>query len=337
MDQDEEGHRREGKGLSEPHPRQAVDPARRRYREGPLHELVDEAGASEDEDETEPDDKGRGDDGEHGEQAEYALGPESSPRGHESEGEPEPCRGSRREERQGQGVPGDAALSTAPQAVEPPDLGGAEATEEGAHGERPPVGLRGAHQDADDRKEREETDEDGDEDHGAGDEGVAPEIAPGGEPCREQEEEGGENDERAAAQAELTVVESAEESLEKRPGPAGKPDRESLGESVEEAGGAQQHQGTPEDPRGQAGRDEGAHQHEARREQPGASELHRLQDGGREVALGQHPGGPAQAEETVRERVPRQHEKAQAPEDAPDQRAPAQTSAHGPVATSAGY
>ncbi len=238
-DQDEEGDRREGKGLGEPHPGQAVDPARRRYRKRPLHELVDEARASEDQDETEPDDEGRRDDGEHREHAEYALGLESCPRGHESEGESEPGRGDGREERQGQGVPGDAALPATPQAVEPPDLGGAEATEEGAHGERPPVGLRRAHQDAGDGKEREETDEDGDEDHGAGDEDVAPEVAPGREPCREQEEEGGENHEGAAAHAELAVVEGAEDSLEKRPRPAGEPDRESLGERVEEAGGAQ--------------------------------------------------------------------------------------------------
>src|SRR5437879_2611032 len=113
--------------------------------------------------------------------------------------------------------------------------------------------------------------------------------------------------------------------------------RSARGRRCEEAGGARRPPGTPKARRGQPGRDEGAHQHEARHEQPGPSELHRLQDGGGEVALGQHPGGPAQAEETVRERVPRQHEKAQDPEDAPDQRAPAQTSAHGPVATSAGY
>ena len=59
---DHEGDRREGEGLRQPHAEPAVEPARRRDAEGPLQQLVDDAGAAEQQDQAQADDERRRDD-----------------------------------------------------------------------------------------------------------------------------------------------------------------------------------------------------------------------------------------------------------------------------------
>ncbi len=147
-DQHQEGDRRERQGLREPQARQAVDPAARLDADHRLPELGDRARAAEQQDDREPDDEGRGDDRQHGQHPQQALGAKAGPRDHEREGEAQRGRPGAGQHGQQQRVPGDPAAPAAGEAAEAPDPGVQELGEEQARRQRTVIVVQRAAQHA---------------------------------------------------------------------------------------------------------------------------------------------------------------------------------------------
>ena len=120
-EQHQQRDRRERQHLSDGDARHAVDPAAARDVEQIADPHGDHTGASEQQDEREPDDEGRRDDRQYGQRAEQRLHRRARAQCHQREGEPEK-RGEQADQcRLGHRVPGHTTTMRAGQTTEAPD------------------------------------------------------------------------------------------------------------------------------------------------------------------------------------------------------------------------
>ena len=231
-DQDQEGDRREGQGLGEPDPGQAIDPARGGDVEGPVHELGDRARAAEQQDQGQADHEGRRDDRQHRQDPQGPLQAKAGARGDQGEGQAEQGRAQAGQHRQQQRVPGDPALHGLAQAAQAPDLAVEELAEEDGGGVGAVLVLQRAGHDVEDREEDEGPDQGDDQADGTDHEDVALDQAARRQALGEEEEQRAADQQRAVAHAELAGAQRTEGGLEQAELPAADADGEGLQEEV---------------------------------------------------------------------------------------------------------
>ena len=318
-DEHQEGDGGEGQRLGQPDAGQTVDPAARLHSEHGVQRFGDGSGASEEQNDREPDHEGRCDDGQHGEDPQQPLGPKSGPG--DDEGESEAQEGGRDpdEHRHPQGVPGHPAGERPPEAVEAPDGGRHELLREHRRREVARVVLEGAQQDRHHGKEDEGGDERDHETDGSHDEHVAPDQTARRHPAGEQEQEGAHHEHRAVAHPELPVLQGAEGAFEQGELPARDADGKALAEHRQQAQRADADQGVGEGrvvgvpPRYRERREE----KEGEGRQPPPLVRERLYQARRLVPSERIPAEPGEAPEAVVEGVPGQDRESDPADDAP--------------------
>ena len=143
---DHESDRGEGEHLRQPDPKNAVEPARRWDAEGPLHELVVQARAAKQQNQTQAHHKWRNDDGQHGQYIEGArksglpaLGPQRHQGAHEG-------GASGGQQGQVERVPRHATAALLPDTPQPPNAFGGQAFDQCARRKHAHVVIKRRHQ-----------------------------------------------------------------------------------------------------------------------------------------------------------------------------------------------
>src|SRR5438093_4025780 len=309
-DEDEKGDGGEGEHLGEPDAGQTVEPARWHYPEGRLHERGDRARAAEEEDHGKTDHERGRDDGQHRQHAQRLLGSELRAGDDQRERKTERRAARRDEDAEEHGVPRHPASGRRDQAVEPPHLTGGKLGPELARREGAAVVQDGADEDARDRIEDEDDDEGDDGADPPADEPVAVEGSLSGDAAAEDHEERGADDETPDADAGLAAH---REALKRDPCHAAGAD----GQQQSRAGA-----GASEAPDGQRSEEEWKHGEE--REAPVKQSL---DEGGAGGAIEGILAQPAEREDPVLGRVPRQDREGDPPGAGPPENGPIHGSA----------
>ena len=154
---DHEGNRREGKQLGNPDPQSTIKPACRRQVKGIFQQLIHDAGAAKQQNQSEPDHKRRRDDGQQGDHAQWRLDSRAGTAlGQQRHHGSQQRRTGGRQQGQKKRVPGHAATHTTGQTVQTPDALIANAIKDGSQRPLPLLCQQGAVQGLADRERNEQ-------------------------------------------------------------------------------------------------------------------------------------------------------------------------------------
>ncbi|MEY9833209.1 hypothetical protein ABIA25_005087 [Sinorhizobium fredii] len=314
-DQHQEGDRRERKNLSDPDAGQTIEPTAGLDAEHCGNRLGDNAGAAEQQRQSQADNEGRRDDRQHRQQPKALLETEAGTGRDQREGKPQQGRAARGHHRKPEGAPGNAAAAGADQAIKAPNRRVDDVAAEALWIEGSVEILKGADHHAADRIEDENGDEEDEDRDCADDEGVALQSAALGKAEGEDEDEKQRGEHCARTHGKLPVRKRTEERLAHRPGPAGEANCEALqGEKAYtgSAGIGEQAATTHRILRDACGRRKDQQQH--RNDQPPPTVGRDLEEAGRHGRIAWKVREPPEAEKAAVDPVPGERDEGREPQ-----------------------